>query len=224
MTFQALIIDCLRHGECEGPQQCLRGQTDVSLSVSGRRNMLAAARTLPRPHAIISSPLIRCASAGEVLAEEWNVPLHVMPEIMEMNFGAWDGIATQELLKHSRSELEQFWSNPRAFPPPKGETVNAFLTRIEQGWKNILDRGTALADTADHQDDASIRLLVFGHAGVIKSWVAMRIGMSMQKGDWLHRLSLPYAGLARLRVDIDRQSHEQFEQLCHLGAPVGNDV
>lgn len=28
MTFQTLMIDCLRHGACEGPQECLRGHTE----------------------------------------------------------------------------------------------------------------------------------------------------------------------------------------------------
>ncbi|WP_158521514.1 histidine phosphatase family protein [Kushneria konosiri] len=219
MTFQTLMIDCLRHGECEGPQQCLRGQTDVALSKNGRRNMLAAARALPRPHAIISSPLIRCASAGKALAKEWEIPLYTVPDTMEMNFGAWDGIDTHELLQHSRPALEQFWADPRAFPPPQGETVEEFLTRIERGWQSIIEKGIALADTACQRKQAPLRLLVCGHAGVIKSWVAMRLGMSMPKGDWLHQLSLPYAAVARIRVDIDRQDHQRFEQLCHLGQP-----
>lgn len=218
MTFRTLIIDCLRHGACEGPQQCLRGHTDVALSHQGREDMLAAAERLPRPDAIISSPLMRCKSVGEVLADAWKTPLHIVSDIMEMNFGVWDGIPTQTLLQHSRTALEGFWADPWAFPPPKGETLEAFLERIERGWQSILDQGLSLADQPFENRQNPVRLLVCGHAGVIKSWVAMRLGMSMQKGAWLHRLSLPYAGVARIRVDIDPDSDEQFEQLNYLGA------
>lgn len=219
MTFQTLMIDCLRHGACEGPQECLRGHTDVALSAQGHEHMLAAAERLPRPHAIICSPLIRCERVGALLAENWNVPLHIVPEIMEMNFGDWDGVTTQDLLQHSRPALENFWSDPGAFPPPGGETLDEFLQRIEQGWQLILGKGMTLADARQQKENnGPIRLLVCGHAGVIKSWVAMRLGMSLQQGTWLHRLSLPYAWVARLRVDIDRGNNEQFEQLCYLGA------
>ncbi|GHC19771.1 alpha-ribazole-5'-phosphate phosphatase [Kushneria pakistanensis] len=217
MTFQTLMIDCLRHGACEGPQQCLRGHTDVALSAQGRADMLAAAGRLPRPHLIITSPLVRCKNVGETLAHGWGVPLHIVPEIMEMNFGDWDGVPTQELLQHSRPALESFWKDPQSFPPPNGETLDSFLIRIEQGWQHILGKGMALADSHE-KEGTPVRLLACGHAGVIKSWVAMKLGMSMQEGAWLHRLSLPYAGVARLRIDIDRQSGEQFEQLCYLGA------
>ncbi|WP_456267226.1 histidine phosphatase family protein [Kushneria sp. AK178] len=216
MTFQTLMIDCLRHGACEGPQQCLRGHTDVALSARGRADMLAAAERLPRPHLIISSPLRRCASAGETLAHDWDVPLHTIAETMEMNFGNWDGVPTEELLQHSRSALENFWADPQAFPPPGGETLDDFLIRIEQGWQHIIGKGMALADS-QRAPGAPIRLLVCGHAGVIKSWLAMRLGMSTRQASHLHRLHLPYAGVARLRLDIDRQSDERFEQLCSLG-------
>ncbi|REC96162.1 histidine phosphatase family protein [Kushneria indalinina] len=219
MTFQTLMIDCLRHGACEGPQQCLRGHTDVALSVEGRVDMLAAAERLPRPHAIVSSPLIRCKRVGETLAQDWDVSLHTVVETMEMNFGTWDGIPTEELLQHSRPALENFWVDPQAFPPPGGEPLDDFLERIEQGWQLILEKGLALADTQQQKESgAPVRLLVCGHAGVIKSWVAMRLGMPTLQGIYLHRLHLPYAGVARLRVDIDRQSDERFEQLCSLGA------
>lgn len=218
MTFQTLIIDCLRHGTCEGPQQCLRGHTDVALSAQGRVDMLAAAGRLPHPHAIISSPLIRCQHVAASLARNWEVPLHTVAETMEMNFGDWDGVATDQLLQHARPALENFWADPQAFPPPGGETLDAFLERIEQGWQRIVATGMALAETQKDVTGAPVRLLVCGHAGVIKSWIAMRLGISTRRGDYLHRLSLPYAGLARLRVDINRQSDEQFEQLCYLGA------
>ncbi|SPJ34698.1 histidine phosphatase family protein [Kushneria phyllosphaerae] len=219
MTFQTLMIDCLRHGACEGPQECLRGHTDVALSAQGHERMLAAAKRLARPHAILCSPLIRCKRVGELLAQDWNVPLHVVPEIMEMNFGDWDGVATQDLLQHARPALENFWRDPQAFPPPGGESLDDFLTRIDQGWQHLLVKGMTLADKEQQQKETGpVRLLVCGHAGVIKSWMAMRLGMPLTQGSYLHRLHLPYAGVARLRVDIDRQSGEQFEQLYALGS------
>ncbi|MFC0268527.1 histidine phosphatase family protein [Kushneria aurantia] len=205
--FITLTIDCLRHGRCEGPEQTLRGRADVALTAAGRDAMLAAGRRLTPAGCIITSPLARCRAVADALAAEWGTPLECLADIAEMDFGDWDGVPTDTLLEHDRERLEAFWHDPAQQPPPQGEHYGAFLARIERGWQSII--ALAMAHRVEH-------LLVCSHAGVIKSWVALRLGMATSRARHLYKLQLPYAGVVRFQVSINQRSGERFEQLCRV--------
>jgi hypothetical protein len=89
------IFSLVRHGQVAGPA-ALYGHSDIALSHAGQTtlqqclNMLHAA--LPCA-ALLSSPLIRCAAVAQSFARAHELRLQFEPELREMNFGQWDGIA-----------------------------------------------------------------------------------------------------------------------------------
>lgn len=219
--FKTIVIDCLRHGCCEGPQQTLRGRTDVALTREGRLAMLETAGRVGTPDRVITSPLRRCLEAAETLATQWRARPLVLDEIREMDFGDWDGVPTETLLTHDRDRLERFQQDPSEQTPPGGERYDAFLSRTASGWQALLRCGLEVSqrESGDKRSPDVAHLLVCGHAGVIKSWAAASLGLSTVGAQHLYKLHLPYAGLMRFRVDIHRHSGERYEQLRFAGVP-----
>ena len=84
----------VRHGKVNGPA-ALYGKTDVALSVRGQQEILTSLQRLHQETPIdyiFSSPLQRCVQAAENFATHHLLPISIMAELQECNFGDWDGI------------------------------------------------------------------------------------------------------------------------------------
>lgn len=192
----------MRHGECEGGQ-ILRGQTDVSLSESGRIQMFDAieAADISFDH-IISSPLRRCCEFALRLYLKREVPLKLEDGFKEMNFGDWDGELLESLYQTSAGPIEAYWKNPWASTPPDGETMLDFEARIDRAWESMLNQ---------HRGES---LLLVTHAGVIRHLMARALGVSGAAGFYT-QLSLAYAAIVKITVYTTAQG-THFPQL-HWG-------
>src|SRR5262245_4016861 len=83
-------VDLLRHGACQGGY-IYRGRTDVELSPEGWRQMEQALDTSGGWQRVVTSPLLRCRIFAQHCAEQLRLPLAVIPELQEINFGTWEG-------------------------------------------------------------------------------------------------------------------------------------
>ncbi|WP_052364937.1 histidine phosphatase family protein [Halotalea alkalilenta] len=208
MHSREMVIDCLRHGACEGASS-LRGRTDVALSPQGRVEFERAALRLRPPDRLVSSPLERCRESAERLSQRWALPLEIDQELEEIDFGAWDGVPLERLAREHPKELAAFWADPEASPPPGGEPVSAFRSRIERAWQRLVSPPCE-------------RVMVITHAGVIKGWLVAHLGLPGLDAARLATLGLDYAGLVRFRVGVDHACpHRQWVRLEHFGAPQG---
>ncbi|HEV7391056.1 MAG TPA: histidine phosphatase family protein, partial [Burkholderiales bacterium] len=84
----------LRHGQTEtNAHRLVAGSLDVDLTALGREQALAAAKALTREPItqIYSSPLKRARHTAEPIAAALNVPLAIIAEIAERNWGDLEG-------------------------------------------------------------------------------------------------------------------------------------
>lgn len=118
-------IGLLRHGSLDAAP-ALYGRSDPPLSTEGWQafGALFEAPQLPWQR-ILCSPRLRCRQVAEPLAQKFNLPLEIWPELAEMDFGRWDGILYDELLAEW-PRLERFWSDPLRFPLPEAEHLGDF--------------------------------------------------------------------------------------------------
>ncbi|MBP9713459.1 MAG: alpha-ribazole phosphatase family protein [Sterolibacterium sp.] len=162
-----MSITLLRHGATSACiSGVLRGRRDDPLTEEGWQQMRAATATHLHPthpetdawQTIISSPLIRCAAFARELAQARGLPLHVDDRLSELDFGAWEGRRLDELMQDAEDKetLRRFWENPWQQPPPQGETLTAFESRIRAAWQSLLTQ------------HAGQRVLVITHGGVIR--------------------------------------------------------
>ena len=128
-----LTIDILRHGEST-LSHTLRGSTDDALTPLGWQQMqntiMQAVATGTTWDVIFSSPLQRCQSYAQEVAQRYTLPLKIHASLQEMHFGDWEGQSTQQIYEEMPELLANFWQYPTQFSTPNGETLQAFERRI----------------------------------------------------------------------------------------------
>lgn len=179
-------FDMMRHGEPQGGKR-YRGTLDDPLSATGWQQMQAAVSAADHWDAILTSPMARCRPFAETVAQARGLPLHVEPELREINFGDWEGYTAAEIHERTPGALEAFWSNPVGHPPPGGEALPEFHRRVTsalQQWRETLE---------------GKRVLVVCHGGVIRMAMADVMGTPLEKA--MGALMVPYACRSRVRMD-----------------------
>lgn len=116
----------LRHGETENNRLGLvAGASDVPLNATGQAQARAAAQRLAASgvDAIWSSPLQRARDTADCVAQVLELPVLVLPELAERNWGELEG---------RPRELRQ-----RGVTPPGGESLDDFSARTRRGLQQI---------------------------------------------------------------------------------------
>lgn len=180
-------IDLLRHGETVGGAR-LRGRLDDPLTEEGWRQMKNAVATRGPWDAIVSSPLARCAEFARAFAAECAIPLRLDARLCELDFGAWEGRDSAEIMKTEAEALRRFWADPYRHPPPGGEPLPDFEQRVLAAWNDLRAHGTQ-------------RLLVITHGGVIRLILCRLRGLPRSE---LLKLDVPLASLHRVAATDER--------------------
>lgn len=115
-----------RHGQTAWNQeQRFRGRKDIPLSEQGLREAVAVADALEplEIEAIYASPLSRSMQTLEPLARRLNKEVTAYDDVIDMNFGEWEGLLVEEA-KARGPELFRVWSeSPERATFPGGESL-----------------------------------------------------------------------------------------------------
>lgn len=180
-----MLIGLLRHGEVEGGS-CFRGHSDDPLTRAGFAQMQAAVEDGPVWTHVISSPLRRCADFAEVFAQRRGLSLRREPRWKEIHFGTWEGRSASELFSEAPEQLTQFWNDPARYPPPDGERLEQFQSRVLHAWNEL-----AVA----HPDQT---VLIVTHGGVIRVLLCHILQKPFEQ---LLRYEVPHGALYMVQVE-----------------------
>lgn len=183
-TYKETIIDLLRHGEPVGGR-LLRGSQDDPLTEDGWSQMHASVGDHNPWQQIVSSPLRRCSEFAFQLSENRGVPYKEVAGFQEIGFGQWEGMSPEQIMAKYPGELEAYWRDPTQFSPPEGETLDAFIARVEGHWLSLLN---------EHKGR---HVLLVCHGGVIRAIINKILEMPLNA---LWRVEVPYANISRIRV------------------------
>lgn len=152
----------------------------------------ALARRLPEsgPDVVwLASPLTRTQhTAAAIFAAGYpEQVLTIEPDLIELSFGDWQGLAHHELPRHLRLPPHGFWSMAGEERPPGGESMADAIARVGPA----LER---LAETYHGRDVVAVT-----HGGTIRAAVAHALGIGADNALHLSVDNLSLTRLDRLR-------------------------
>lgn len=160
----------VRHGETEWhAENRYAGRTDVALTERGleQAGKLAGWAGDAGLAAVVCSPLSRARRTAESAAEAAGCPLVVEPELVEVDFGAGDGLTRAEMADRFPAALEAFLAAPASSPFPGGEQGADAVARA----RPVLDRVVA-----DHPEG---RVLVVAHQTLVRLLLCDYLGLPL---------------------------------------------
>lgn len=159
-TYRIYLI---KHGLIEGN---LKGQyigrTDEPLIPEGLAmlNAMKEQYIYPEAEEYFCSPMLRCRQTMAALYPNAN-PI-IVPDLVECNFGEFEGKTPQELA-NNEDYLNWTGENGADFAPPGGENTNLFLARVCTAFNSIVQNMMT-----EGKRDA----VVVTHGGVISAILA----------------------------------------------------
>ncbi|WP_229403551.1 bifunctional RNase H/acid phosphatase [Micromonospora okii] len=176
----------VRHGETEFTAQGrYSGRGDVPLSARGRAQAKATAARVaalaPTVAAVVTSPLSRCTATAEAIADALGgVPLRRLDNLVECDFGAWEGRTFAEVRSGWPGEMDAWLASTRV-APPDGESFTEVAARVERATGALLKAYPGET------------VVVVSHVSPIK----LVLRDALVAGDaFLHRLHLAPAGIS----------------------------
>jgi probable phosphoglycerate mutase len=192
-TEEATRLILVRHGETERTvQKRYSGRGDVPLTDRGRAQARATAARVaalaPSVAAVVSSPLSRCTATAELIAAAvGNPPVRPDEDLIECDFGVWEGCTFAEVRDGWAGELDAWLASTRV-APPEGESFVAVAERTGRAVDRL--RAAYPGET----------VVVVSHVSPIK----LVLRDALAAGDaFLHRLYLDTAGVSVLDLYPD---------------------
>ena len=169
----------------------------VALSPRGRQEAIELASVLAKMEfeGIYSSPLRRCKETLVPYLQGRSEQLHLVDDLIEMEYGSWSGKALSTLSRHELWKSIQ--SRPSTVRFPDGESFGEMSLRANQAVINLAS--------------GKSRILILSHGDVIKSIVAFHLGLSL---DQFQRISIDPASITRIQIPSSQVI--QVNSTCHL--------
>lgn len=133
-----------RHGHVEGitPRR-FRGQTEIPLTDKGRLQATATAARIAageRPRLVYTSPMGRCIATGQAIANASGVPSAVLPELIDLNYGAWQWRTIDDVRAGWPELLEAWFRTPHLVRFPDGDSLQDLVARTADALRFVLAR------------------------------------------------------------------------------------
>jgi broad specificity phosphatase PhoE/ribonuclease HI len=132
----------LRHGQTPlSVERRFAGRGDIPLTDTGKQQAAAAAARLSARgdiDVIVSSPLRRARRTAEAAAEATGAPLTVADDLVEADFGKWEGMSFAEVSERWPAEMTAWLGNADA-APPGGESFAAAARRVLGALDRLLE-------------------------------------------------------------------------------------
>jgi broad specificity phosphatase PhoE len=133
-------IYLIRHGQTDwNIAGKIQGSHDIPLNETGRGQALKLAEAMDvRPVSkIFSSPLDRAANTAALIGKRHNMGICLMKQLVEVEFGKWEGLTWAEIEKEYPEEFKRWTINPETAAPPGGERLESIRSRCIEAWNEI---------------------------------------------------------------------------------------
>ena len=119
----------IRHGE----------PVDKALSEKGRGQMARVGDHLSNEPiaAIYTSTLNRAIESARILAGHRFLPVHIVPDLREIDFGDFEGLTWDEMATRFPDAWRQWMEHPTEVRFPNGECFSEMRTRVLRAFETV---------------------------------------------------------------------------------------
>lgn len=137
-------IVLVRHGQTEWNRvERFRGRADVPLDAVGLAQAEATAARIERRYrvaAVYSSPLSRALRTAEALAKRLAIGVQTHAGLVDIDYGAWQGLTPEEVRQRQPELLEAWYQAPHTVRIPGGESLDDLRTRCTEAMSEFIGR------------------------------------------------------------------------------------
>lgn len=178
----------IRHAPVPNPGGRIYGQRDMPADTGDRTAFATLAAWLPSEAVWVVTPLQRTRQTAVAILEAAGRPaepaaeLVIEPDLIEQNFGDWQGLPPSEVYG-LLGAVHPFWMSPAETRPPNGESFIELMHRVGR----VVERLSAAHSGRD--------IVAVTHGGTIRAALALALGLS---GEVALRFSVDTLSLTRL--------------------------
>ncbi|MCW2245208.1 alpha-ribazole phosphatase [Azospirillum fermentarium] len=194
----------IRHAPVINPARTLYGQGEVPADLSDTASLAAVRGVLPAGARWLTTPLSRTRGTAAALGVTDTL---AEPDLMEQDFGAWQGLTWDAIAAAHPTAAALFWDDPAAAVPPGGESFDTLARRVE----------AALLRHSRPADGAADDVVAVIHAGPIRAAVAAALGIPAARA-----LPVRVDPLSLTRLDrVAVPGGDAVWRLCGVNLPPG---
>lgn len=187
-TADVTLLWLIRHAEVESRYQgVFGGRIDMDLSPRGHEQALALAAYLKRMRfdALYASPMRRVQHTIAPLVNNGLPQPVIIPELREVDFGIWTGLAWNEVNERFGISPYQWLEQLEGGLIPNAECAGTLRKRVEPCLQQILK---------SHKQKS---VAVFCHGGVIRMFLAILLELPLSK---MSLFEIDYASLTQIAL------------------------
>lgn len=186
-------VALIRHAESEANAAGRwHGVSDGPLTARGRDQAAALGARYAGVTRVYSSPLERARATAEAFAGVHDLPVSVLDELIEVDFGVWEGLTPHEIAERHPEDWARVFESGEDIP--RGGTGDTFEA-VGQRVAAVIERM--------HSTHPGERVALFSHGGAIWSLTARVLGLTWS--DWRNLAMPANTSVSHFRVESGRQ-------------------
>lgn len=165
LRYRLLLV---RHGQASSNQRgAFLGRRDDLLTDLGKEQILSLRERIKdeKPAAIWASPLMRARQTAAMLGETFDLEPKIVPNLMEQDYGQWDGIHFKEVASLFEDDFRAWMTGDVNIGPTEGETL-----------QQVSDRVMACFGELDAEATEGESYIWVGHAGAFAALLCGLMG------------------------------------------------
>ncbi len=189
-----LELILVRHGETDSNKKgTYLGWTDVELNEQGLRQARGARDRLEgtRVDEIYCSPLKRAVKTAEIINENLNVRLRLSDALKERNFGIWDDLTYNEIIK--------------GFPEQHALWVSDHINYCVEGGESTIQAYGRITEFIDRLIcNRQGTFMIVTHMGCVRKIISYLLGMKIEDS-W--RFSVDNCGISKIIINDEKYAY-----------------
>lgn len=213
----------IRHGETDwNVENRCQGWMDIPLNANGKSQTLDTLRAIKNINIskIYSSPLIRAYEMANKISKSKKIPLFILDELKEINFGIWEG-KKLDFIKQKSQNLYKIWlSRPEEIRFPQGENLKNFSLRVIKVFNKIIrenlkiSKEIKLPSSISRNLSEKAKILIISHGMVNRIILCKILGLSIGQ---FRYFSNDNASISEITVNSQgKMAIKKINDTCHL--------